>query len=499
MWSNNNDLTIRGRVLTDSFQPIVENVYAFRGDSMEAVHQVETDDEGFYEMTKLDSKFDYVLMVKRDGRMKTIPMADYVGFGELAGAYRIRGENIGEVEVKVFSEQTGEYLGQVTTNLNGQFSIPNVNPNHLFTLVFREPTGAWEDRVSSRRIPELTAFVLQFDSSLHDDVDRIGGALKVTNGHAPFVATSPNLKSGMSLVVNDDEITFSGESVLMGPYSIPINVTSVNGGQGTYTHEGIGEYMRSSLWDGAYSTMNLQAELERSDPNFNLVKALLHFDGKYVNVPSSMALDVSPARANWTISSGVVLDSVDKKFGDGSLKFAGNSGGVYISGDDSYFVGDYTAEFWAKVVTTKTANQYLMVLQHINGRYTGIYVQSGNKAIGFYSSGYGQIWTGQAANALANNTWVHIVAVMEPRRYIKTACRLRQRRSTTVHPWRRLSCLDRDKVLRRKPFSAISTTSGTPPVFAGTLRTSRRRQRHTWTAKISLNNTGRAWAWHLHK
>lgn len=407
-WSNNNDLTIRGRVLTDSFQPIVENVYAFRGDSMEAVHQVETDDEGFYEMTKLDSKFDYVLMVKRDGRMKTIPMADYVGFGELAGAYRIRGENIGEVEVKVFSEQTGEYLGQVTTNLNGQFSIPNVNPNHLFTLVFREPTGAWEDRVSSRRIPELTAFVLQFDSSLHDDVDRIGGVLKVTNGHAPFVATSPNLKSGMSLVVNDDEIAFSGESVLMGPYSIPINVTSVDGGQGTYTHEGIGGYMRSSLWDGAYSTMNLQAELERSDPNFNLVKALLHFDSKYVNVSNSLALDVSPARSNWTISSGVVLDSVDKKFGDGSLKFAGNSGGVYNSGDDSYFVGDYTAEFWAKVDTTKTANQYLMVLQHINGWYTGIYVQSANKAIGFYSSGYGQIWTGQAANALTNNTWVHI-------------------------------------------------------------------------------------------
>ena len=147
------DLTIYGRVLDDAFNPSQELIYAYETETMRPVHRVASNADGFYALDKLDSKLNYTVMVKRDGKMRTPPLADYIGFGELAGAYRIRGENIGEVEVKVFSEQTGEYLGQVKTNANGQFTIPNVNKDHLFTLVFREPSGAWEDRVSSRRIP----------------------------------------------------------------------------------------------------------------------------------------------------------------------------------------------------------------------------------------------------------------------------------------------------------------------------------------------------------
>ena len=71
------------------------------------------------------------------------------------------------------------------------------------------------------------------------------------------------------------------------------------------------------------------------------------------------------------------------------------------------------------------------------------------------------------------------VETAELRRSIRTAFPLQRRLSTTSRHWRRPSCLVQGKVRRRKPFSAISTTSGIPPVFAGTRPISRHRQRHT--------------------
>lgn len=402
-WSNNNDLTIRGRVLTDSFQPIVENVYAFRGDSMEAVHQVETDDEGFYEMTKLDSEFDYVLMVKRDGRMKTIPMADYVGFGELAGAYRIRGENIGEVEVKVFSEQTGEYLGQVKTNVNGQFSIPNVNSDHKFNLVFREPTGAWEDRVSSRRIPELTAFNLQFTSTFVNEGDRINGTLKVKNGHEPYTATAENLKPGVKLIVEGNEISFTNETVMQGPYSIPITVKSIDGGEGVFVAEGVAGYPRVKFDVGNTMTSILEAQIDRDDPYFySNTKTLLKFD-------SDMA-DTSPAGMDWWAGTSTSIDTANKKFGAGSLKFTG-AGSIATFGRVGNGLqlgtGDFTLEGWIWIdPSAVSATREIFTPFTSTSTYATFYYQGSSKALQVWKSGAGVLSSN--ATIVPPSQWVHV-------------------------------------------------------------------------------------------
>jgi hypothetical protein len=405
----NTFVNVKGRVLDESFQPLRAVVYALSSSRNTFVADTISDQDGFYELIDLRTEDMCTITVFHNGKLENVKKADYTGFGTLSGIYRIRGVAAANVHVRVFSEETGEYLGKVDTDANGGFTIPNVNKDHQFNLVFREPSGAWEDRVSSRRIPELTAFNLQFVSTLASEGDSINGTLKVKNGHEPYTATAENLKPGVKLVAEGNEISFAGETVMQGPYSIPITVKSIDGGEGVFTVEGVAGYMRTVLWEGATTSFSLQSELDRSDPSFNLVKSLLHFDSKYVNIADGVVIDVSPAKKIWLISSGVVLDATEKKFGDGSMKFTGNSGGVYVMDDGStYFAGDYTAEFWLKVDTTKTTNQYAFSVRHVNGWNTGIYVQSGNKAIGFYSSGYGTIWTGQAANALANNTWVHI-------------------------------------------------------------------------------------------
>lgn len=253
VYSQNPMASREGRILDRDFLPAERVVYIRRKDTGEYVGTTYSDAEGFYRFDAVETGYEYfVEYLDEHSMLVKAPEADYIGYGELAGAYRIRGENVGAVEVKVYSEETEEFLGQVLTDSNGQFRVSNVNSNHLFTLVFREPSGGWEDHVSSRRIPELEAFNLTFESSLASVGDRITGVLRVKNGHGPYIATAPNLKPGVALAVNDDEISFVGEAVMMGPYSIPITVTSADGGTGLFTLEGRSRLCRQHPVRGHY-------------------------------------------------------------------------------------------------------------------------------------------------------------------------------------------------------------------------------------------------------
>ena len=210
---NDSDLTIRGRTLGDDFIPFQENLFVMRTDTMEVLQRVTADEDGYYMFSRLDSKFDYRVFVKRDGIPKTVPMADYIGYGELAGTYRIRGETVGGVEVRVFSEQTGEYLGMVMTDSSGRFSIPNVNKAHLFALVFREPSGAWEDRVSSRRLPEIVGGVLTFINTATENAsgNGISGNVKILGGRAPYSVTVTGLPAGLGYTLTGGTRSHSKE------------------------------------------------------------------------------------------------------------------------------------------------------------------------------------------------------------------------------------------------------------------------------------------------
>lgn len=405
-YANDKDLTIRGRVLDESFNAIQELVYVYENRTMDSADRVASDPDGFYEITGLDSTRDYTIMVRREGKMRTVPMADYAGFAELAGTYRIRGENVGQVDVKVFSEQTGEYLGHVDTDANGQFRIPNVNPDHKFTLVFREPSGLWEDRVSSRRIPEFTTFTLMFDSTLHDEGDRINGAITVTNGRAPFTAEADGLKPGVSLVTTGNQITFSGETVMQGPYSIPITVKSFDGGEGVFVASGVAGYLRSNtLADGNNLAMWLQAEIDREDVYFYTnTKTLLNFD--------SGLNDDSPAGMVWSNGPGTSIDTTNKKFGAGSLKYTG-SGGIMTYGRIGDGIqlgtGDFTLEAWVwldPVRVATTCNIFTVQSLATTAAYGTFYYQGASMALQAWNSGTGKITSNTVQ--MPTSQWVHV-------------------------------------------------------------------------------------------
>ena len=149
------DLTLTGKLLGYSFDKKIENVWVMDAQTMKIAGKTKTDTEGNYAVAKLDSRREYFVMVERNGKKKTVPAVNYTGYGTLAGVYRITGSIVEGVSVRVFSEESNEFLGEVFTDSTGQFTVPNVSDSHSFYLVFREPSGAWEDRVSSRRFPEL--------------------------------------------------------------------------------------------------------------------------------------------------------------------------------------------------------------------------------------------------------------------------------------------------------------------------------------------------------
>lgn len=146
------DSVISGRILDYSFNKKIEKVWIVDSNTLRVAGRTTTDADGNYAFPKMDSTATYVIMVDRDGKKKTVPTVNYVGHGILAGTVRIAGDVAEGVKVRVFSEESNEFLGEVVTDVNGQFEIPNVLNGHAFCLVFRDPLGAWEDRVSSRRI-----------------------------------------------------------------------------------------------------------------------------------------------------------------------------------------------------------------------------------------------------------------------------------------------------------------------------------------------------------
>ena len=80
----------------------------------------------------------------------------FEGNGVLSGVVRVDGENQIGCIVSLYSEKTQEYLTSSVTDSNGMFVFEHLNTEELFYIVAKEPSGAWEYRVSSRRKPVET-------------------------------------------------------------------------------------------------------------------------------------------------------------------------------------------------------------------------------------------------------------------------------------------------------------------------------------------------------
>jgi hypothetical protein len=53
----------------------------------------------------------------------------------------------------LFMEGNNAFIASTTTGTFGDFEFTNLDKNYSYFLVMKEPTGAWEYRCSSRRIP----------------------------------------------------------------------------------------------------------------------------------------------------------------------------------------------------------------------------------------------------------------------------------------------------------------------------------------------------------
>lgn len=88
-----------------------------------------------------------------DGSYVNLSSIEFTGTKKLAGTYKIRNVPTQNATVKVFLESNNQFIGETTTDSMGYFEMPNLSDTQQFYLVFRDPDGLWEDRVSSRRIP----------------------------------------------------------------------------------------------------------------------------------------------------------------------------------------------------------------------------------------------------------------------------------------------------------------------------------------------------------
>lgn len=74
------------------------------------------------------------------------------GSGTLSGTVTVRGAIQAGAIVLLFDELTGQYVNSTVSDGSGIFTFTGL-PDRQFFMVFKEPTGLWEYRVSSRRTP----------------------------------------------------------------------------------------------------------------------------------------------------------------------------------------------------------------------------------------------------------------------------------------------------------------------------------------------------------
>ena len=145
----------------------------------------------------------------------------------------------------------------------------------------------------------------------------------------------------------------------------------------------------------------MQPLIDRRDPHWDKVVALLHFDGDLID----------EARGSWNTYLAGFIDDSRSKFGSGSLSTSargGASGGVeqVDTGDD------FTLEGWV-YLTNLTPLSFIYSSRHgaVNIRATSLYVENGILAFQIYSNSSAlQLFFGAE---LSTNEWTHVAVTYE--------------------------------------------------------------------------------------
>ena len=77
------------------------------------------------------------------------------GIGRLEGIVEVDEVLVSNSLVRLYVEDTREYVDEMLTDANGKFLFDGLNMNKKYFLVANDPIKKYEYRVSSRRIPVI--------------------------------------------------------------------------------------------------------------------------------------------------------------------------------------------------------------------------------------------------------------------------------------------------------------------------------------------------------
>lgn len=156
----------------------------------------------------------------------------FEGSGVLSGVVRVNDELQTDCIVSLYSEDTQELLQSTTTNASGEFIFEGLNTEELFYIVAKEPSNAWEYRISSRRKPITIIYPpLQTVGELYtNDLENgLDGTISILGGQLPLsVEIIDPLPFGLTPVIQNRTLTVIGTSQEWGRKFATIRVRSRN-------------------------------------------------------------------------------------------------------------------------------------------------------------------------------------------------------------------------------------------------------------------------------
>lgn len=309
------------------------------------------------------------------------------GPGYLAGEHPAGRTTVNGVpvaaDVDVFYEldnKDWQCVASTTSQPDGTWSIVGLNPDKKFNVVARHASfgGVIAVDVQPSRTDVVT---LSGAFTANDDFNGVAGFMTIESGMPPFTASVVDpLPYGLNpLVVDGRKLAIEGTSDDVGLWDSVVRVTASNG-----------------VWVDVPVQVRIQVP---SDPHWDKVVALLHFDG-----------DLTDETGRVWINSGVTTDNTNSLYNDYGV-FSGSS--KMTATIPALGTNDFTIEAW---VNRDADTDYRCIFDSRasspwNKNGLAIYTSSpltGNVPV---------IWEGtqilKGSIKITESAWVHIAIVRE--------------------------------------------------------------------------------------
>lgn len=250
-----------------------------------------------------------------------------------AGRTTVNGTPV-SADVDVFYEldnKDWQCVASTTSQPDGTWSIVGLNPDKKFNVVARHASFGGVIAVDVQ--PSRTDVVaLSGAFTTNEDFNGVDGFMTVESGMPPFTASVIDpLPYGLNpLVVDGRKLVIEGTSDDVGLWDSVVRVTASN---------------------GVFVDVPVEVEIiAKSDPHWDGVVALLHFDGDLKDETGAV----------WSSTGAVNFDG-DGIFGK-CASFSGSPKDRCTRAIPSLGDGDFTIEFFAKFNSTSVQSNFIEIL-----------------------------------------------------------------------------------------------------------------------------------------